>query len=92
LGIGDVDLFSHTPAKSVNRPSVCSERAVEIIGFVADVIAGTPNETCNCARSDIADIHIDIVANQKDRNNNDKYVIVENFSSIPNRSWRHEIR
>ena len=53
--------------------------AVEITGFVADVIAGTPNETCNCARSDIADIHIDVVAKQKDRNNNDKYVIVESL-------------
>ena len=52
-------------------------KAVEITGFVADVIEGTPNETCNCARSDIADIHIDIVAKQADRNNNDKYVIVE---------------
>jgi hypothetical protein len=25
-------------------------RPVEIIGFVADVIDGTPNETCNCAQ------------------------------------------
>lgn len=51
--------------------------AVEITGFVADVIDGTANETCNCARSDLKDIHIDVVAKQKDRNNNDKYVIVE---------------
>jgi hypothetical protein len=51
--------------------------AVEITGFVADVIAGTPSETCNCARSDMADIHIDVVAKTRDRNNNDKYVIVE---------------
>lgn len=51
--------------------------AVEITGFVADVIDGTDAETCNCARDDIADIHIDVVANRKDRNNNKKYVIVE---------------
>ena len=53
------------------------ERPIEITGYVADVIPGTPSETCNCARSDIADIHIDVVAKKADRNNNDKYVIVE---------------
>jgi hypothetical protein len=53
------------------------ERPIEITAYVADVIPGTPRETCNCARSDIADIHIDVVAKKVDRNNNDKYVIVE---------------
>jgi hypothetical protein len=52
-------------------------KPVQITGFVADVIPGTPNETCNCARSDIADIHIDVVAKKADRNNKVKYVIVE---------------
>jgi hypothetical protein len=52
-------------------------KPVRITGFVADVIPGTPNETCNCARGDIADIHIDVVAKQADRNNKVKYVIVE---------------
>jgi hypothetical protein len=63
--------------KSPEQTDLDENTAVEITGFVADVIAGTPNETCNCARSDIADIHIDVVAKQRDRNNNDKYVIVE---------------
>lgn len=52
-------------------------RPVEIIGYVADVIPGTDRETCNCARSDIADIHIDVVAKKADRNKKEKYVIVE---------------
>ncbi len=50
---------------------------IQITGFVADVIDGTPRETCNCARSDIKDIHIDIVAKKADRNKKVKYVIVE---------------
>jgi len=53
------------------------ERPIEITGYVADVIPGTPRETCNCARDDIADIHIDVVAKKADRNNKLKYVIVE---------------
>jgi hypothetical protein len=63
--------------KSPEQTDLDENTAVEIKGFVADVIAGTDKETCNCARDDIADIHIDVVANPKDRNNNDKYVIVE---------------
>jgi hypothetical protein len=62
---------------SPNEDDLDQNTAVEITGFVADVIDGTPRETCNCARSDIADIHIDVVAKKADRNNNDKYVIVE---------------
>ncbi|MDX6610938.1 MAG: hypothetical protein QOD75_124 [Blastocatellia bacterium] len=53
------------------------ERPIEITGYVADVIPGTPRETCNCARNDIADIHIDVVAKKADRNKKIKYVIVE---------------
>jgi len=63
--------------KTPEQADLDENSALEITGFVADVIDGTPRETCNCARSDIADIHIDVVAKQKDRNNNDKYVIVE---------------
>jgi len=63
--------------KSPEQTDLDENTAVEITGFVADVINGTPKETCNCARSDISDIHIDVVAKKKDRNNNDKYVIVE---------------
>src|SRR6185369_17245593 len=63
--------------KSPEQTDLDENTAVEITAFVADVIKGTSKETCNCARKDIADIHIDVVAKQKDRNNNDKYVIVE---------------
>jgi len=76
---GSID-HSITIQDLINSPEqtdLDENTAVEITGFVADVIAGTPNETCNCARSDIADIHIDVVDKKKDRNNNDKYVIVE---------------
>jgi hypothetical protein len=76
---GSID-HSITIQDLINSPEqtdLDENTAVEITGFVADVIAGTPRETCNCARSDIADIHIDVVAKKKDRNNNDKYVIVE---------------
>ena len=44
--------------KAKEQTSLDQNTAVEITGFVADVIAGTDNETCNCARSDIADIHM----------------------------------
>jgi len=76
---GSID-HSITIQDLINSPEetdLDQNTAVEITGFVADVIKGTPNETCNCARSDIADIHIDVVAKKKDRNNNNKYVIVE---------------
>jgi|SRR5215216_6010342 len=76
---GSID-HSITIEDLINSPDqtdLDENTAVEITGFVADVIAGTPRETCNCARSDIADIHIDVVAKKNDRNNNDKYVIVE---------------
>jgi hypothetical protein len=48
-----------------------------IVGYVAHVKAGEPKETCNCARDDIADIHIDVVLNEADKNKSSKYMIVE---------------
>ena len=53
------------------------EQAVSIVGYVAKVKAGEPQETCNCARKDIADIHIDIVLEESDKNKSSKYMIVE---------------
>jgi hypothetical protein len=49
----------------------------EIVGYVAHVKAGEAKETCNCARSDIADIHIDVVLLEKDKGVSRKYMIVE---------------
>jgi len=48
-----------------------------ITGFVARVKAGEPKETCNCARYDIADIHIDVVLAAKDAKTSSKFMIVE---------------
>jgi hypothetical protein len=53
------------------------EQGVTIVGFVAHVKPGEPQETCNCARDDIADIHIDVVLKESDRNTSSKYMIVE---------------
>jgi hypothetical protein len=60
-----------------NETDLDETKPVQIIGYVAHVIPGTPNETCNCARGDIADIHIDVVAKKADKDNKVKYVIVE---------------
>lgn len=52
-------------------------QGVSIVGFVAKVKAGEPQETCNCARTDLADIHIDIVLKEADAKTSSKYMIVE---------------
>jgi hypothetical protein len=53
------------------------DQGVAIVGFVATVKAGEPRETCNCARDDIKDIHIDVVQKESDKNTSSKYMIVE---------------
>lgn len=73
----DHSITIDTLMKAREETDIDEERPIQITGFVADVIDGTPNETCNCARSDIADIHIDVVAKKADRNKKVKYVIVE---------------
>ena len=73
----DHSITIQTLIDSPEETDLDQNTAVEITGFVADVIDGTPNETCNCARSDIKDIHIDVVAKKADRNKKVKYVIVE---------------
>jgi hypothetical protein len=50
---------------------------VEVTGFVASVVSGGNKETCNCARNDLRDIHINVVATPQERNNPKRYVIVE---------------
>jgi hypothetical protein len=52
-------------------------QGVAVVGYVAHVKAGEPRETCNCARDDIADIHIDVVLKESDKNKSSKYMIVE---------------
>ncbi|HEY8188235.1 MAG TPA: hypothetical protein VIF64_19355 [Pyrinomonadaceae bacterium] len=49
----------------------------EIVGYVAHVKRGEAKETCNCSRKDIADIHIEVVLNEADKDISSKYMIVE---------------
>jgi hypothetical protein len=76
-GTIDHSITIQTLMAAKEETDIDPERPIEITGYVADVIPGTPRETCNCARSDIADIHIDVVAKKADRNKKVKYVIVE---------------
>src|SRR5260370_11279592 len=54
-----------------------NSEGAQVTGYVAHVKAGEPQETCNCARDDIADIHIDVVLDEQDANTSSKYMIVE---------------
>lgn len=63
-----------TPA---NDSKFKNDEGASITGYVAHVKPGEPQETCNCARTDIADIHIDVVLNKKDAATSSKYMIVE---------------
>jgi hypothetical protein len=60
-----------------NNDKFTAEMPVEVTGFVASVVPGGTQETCNCARSDLQDIHINVVATPQERNNEKRYVIVE---------------
>ena len=50
---------------------------VQITGYVASVVHGGFEESCNCGRKDLQDIHINIVANPKEVGNEREYVVVE---------------
>jgi hypothetical protein len=52
-------------------------KAATVRGYVVSVEDGEPQETCNCARTDLKDIHIKIVAKESDASDNTKFVIVE---------------
>src|SRR5258705_9237874 len=54
-----------------------SNQGVTITGFVADVTPGGKQESCNCGRKDLQDIHIALVAKESDATNNDKHLVVE---------------
>ena len=54
-----------------------NSEGASIIGYVAEVKAGEPRETCNCARDDIADIHIDVVLKESDKSRSSNFMIVE---------------
>src|SRR2546421_1712164 len=50
---------------------------VWVTGYVASVEPGGMPETCNCKRTDLRDVHINIVANPSEANDPSKYVVVE---------------
>jgi len=52
-------------------------KQVWVTGFVASVDPGGLQETCNCKRTDLRDVHINIVADPSEVGDKTKYVIVE---------------
>ena len=52
-------------------------QGVEITGYVVSVSPGGNQESCNCVRKDLQDIHIDVVLKKSDAANKRKPVIVE---------------
>jgi hypothetical protein len=50
---------------------------VEVTGYVAFVTEGGFEETSNCGRADLRDIHINIVTGPQEVGNQTKYVVVE---------------
>ncbi len=53
------------------------KKQVWVTGYVASVVSGGNQESCNCARDDLRDIHINIVAKASEASNQSKYVVVE---------------
>jgi hypothetical protein len=62
---------------SRNNKKFSPDMQVWVTGYVASVVAGGFEESCNCGRKDLQDIHINIVANESEANNQSKYVVVE---------------
>lgn len=50
---------------------------VWVRGYVASLDKGGFQESCNCGRTDLRDIHINIVASESERNDKTKFVVVE---------------
>jgi hypothetical protein len=63
--------------KKSNDKKFQSAQGVEITGYVVSVSPGGTAESCNCARKDLQDIHIDVVLKKSDAANKRKHVIVE---------------
>ena len=51
--------------------------AAQVTGIVASVIPGGKQESCNCGRKDLRDIHINIVLDEADVDEPTRYVIAE---------------
>jgi hypothetical protein len=51
--------------------------AAQVTAFVASVEPGGVKESCNCGRSDLQDVHINLVASPSDVGHATKYVVAE---------------
>ena len=60
-----------------NNNTFHSSKKVWVTGYVASVVPGGFKENCNCKREDLRDVHINIVANPTEANDQSKYVVVE---------------
>jgi hypothetical protein len=54
-----------------------ASQQVWVTGLVASVDPGGNQETCNCKRADLRDVHINIVADPSEVGDQTKYVVVE---------------
>lgn len=60
-----------------NNKTFSPNQEVWVTGYVASVVSGGNQESCNCERDDLRDIHINIVASLTEANDQSKYVVVE---------------
>lgn len=60
-----------------NNTKFTASKQVWVTGFVAGIDPGGKQETCNCGRKDLRDVHINIVADPSEANDPTKYVVVE---------------
>jgi len=60
-----------------NTGKFAPSNQVWVTGFVASVDPGGLQETCNCKRTDLRDVHINIVADPSEVGDQTKYVVVE---------------
>jgi hypothetical protein len=64
-------------ASGSNDSAFPANKQVSVTGYVATVVSGGMPENCNCGRSDLRDIHINIVTSPSEANDQSKYVVVE---------------
>jgi hypothetical protein len=60
-----------------NNSKFSANQQVWVTGYVASVVPGGLEETCNCKRADLRDVHINIIADPSEVGNETKYVVVE---------------
>ena len=60
-----------------NTGKFTPNKQVWVTGFVASVDPGGLQETCNCRRADLRDVHINVVADPSEVGDQSKYVVVE---------------